>query len=93
MGQTPKPIDDGGPAFPGGAFGSAATGMSLRAWLMGQALQGLACGCAAVLNSELSAYGRGPCDAGLVDRALVLADRAIAELNKGRTDDGDAAGA
>ena len=35
-------IDDGGPAFPNkDAFGNMIPGMSLRAWLAGQALTGI----------------------------------------------------
>lgn len=41
--MTEKQIDDGGPAFPHGYehVGGWETGMSLRAWLVGQAMIGL----------------------------------------------------
>jgi hypothetical protein len=84
--------NDGGPAFPvsGRNYGYVEdgrqgipcdTGMSLRDWFAGMALQGMCVGLVGRLTvggqSEISAYAHGACNSALVDRAFTLADEAI----------------
>ena len=52
--------------------------------LAGMAMMGMVQGCVGVLWGEVSAYAKGPCNAVITDRAVVLADRLIAALDKKR---------
>ena len=70
-------IDDGGPAFPQEYTGNGAwKGMSLRAWLAGQALNGV------MSDSGISFKGKNDVEIAksVAEYVLVLADAVIAAL-------------
>ena len=88
-----KPDDDGGPAFPGHAYVSAGSsgevrpvvwqGMSLRAWLTGQALVGLLANPEHPQEAlrESGRNGGSVCDA-TARYCVAYADAMISELAK-----------
>ena len=76
------PKNDGGPAFP--YFPTEyshrnAEGMTMRQYYKAAALTGLCMGASGLIGREPSAYPKGPHNAGIVERASVLADSMIAE--------------
>ena len=87
MTDTTK-TNDGGPAFPAGEIDKTTSGMSLRAWLAGKALEGLLaegadpdvrCGFIEIAKKH------DQTEAAIVAQmACGLADAVIAELEKGK---------
>lgn len=77
-------IDDGGPAFPLSIKhfedydDHPQTGMSLRHWFAGMAMQGFCV-------QSTGAYDKGPCNEAIVERSCLISDLLIATLRK----DGD----
>lgn len=79
-----NPIQDGGPAFPrqidrddsGVMFTAPEFGMSLRAWLAGQALAGF---CSTLTGQDLILAGSGVFPT-LAKMAVVTADHTLKEL-------------
>mgnify|MGYP001168637515 FL=1 len=65
--------DDGGPAFPIADTPNCWRGMSLRDWFAGQALAAM---------TTAPDYSKGPCNAEIVERAFIIADRMLAERDK-----------
>lgn len=77
---------DGGPAFPvsiANETWQANRGMSLRAWLAGQALAGLCANPNVIGHNPHCGFAPVNCQYGdIADLAVVLADVALAELDK-----------
>lgn len=84
---------DGGPAFPfdeidpneGHYDGRYEVkrqhdGMSLRAWLAGQAISGMTDGVLGMIGNEPSAHAHGACNSVIAERAIALADEIIRRL-------------
>lgn len=57
-------------------------GLSKRELFAAMAMQGLLVGCGGKLGNEYSAYAHGPCNDAIVERALVVADKLLAALEK-----------
>ena len=64
---------------------TAVAGMTMRQYYKAAALTGLCMGASGLIGREPSAYAKGPHNAGIVERASVLADSMIEEDEKHET--------